>query len=93
MMIRPLVLSARRQRDCKLSRKRERHTPGCHVALHPGSGVEQDAPRRLRRRAFKSWLALLMEKVPPVRGHSFLWWAIQDLNPGPSGYEPPALTN
>ena len=26
------------------------------------------------------------------RGH-FLWWAIQDLNPGPSGYEPPALTN
>ena len=22
-----------------------------------------------------------------------VWWAIQDLNPGPSGYEPPALTN
>ena len=21
------------------------------------------------------------------------WWASQDLNPGPSGYEPPALTN
>ena len=22
-----------------------------------------------------------------------VWWASQDLNPGPSGYEPPALTN
>ena len=22
-----------------------------------------------------------------------LWWASQDLNPGPSGYEPPALTS
>ena len=26
-------------------------------------------------------------------GCSFLLWASQDLNPGPSGYEPPALTN
>ena len=24
---------------------------------------------------------------------SFFVWASQDLNPGPSGYEPPALTN
>ena len=23
----------------------------------------------------------------------FFVWASQDLNPGPSGYEPPALTN
>ena len=23
----------------------------------------------------------------------FLWWALRDLNPGPSGYEPDALTN
>ena len=22
-----------------------------------------------------------------------VWWASQDLNPGPSGYEPPALTS
>ena len=22
-----------------------------------------------------------------------LWWAIRDLNPGPAGYEPDALTN
>ena len=31
--------------------------------------------------------------APRIRGGCFLWWAIQDLNPGPSGYEPPALTN
>ena len=30
-----------------------------------------------------------MELCPCVK----FWWAIQDLNPGPSGYEPPALTN
>ena len=24
---------------------------------------------------------------------SFLWWTIRDSNPGPSGYEPDALTN
>ena len=23
----------------------------------------------------------------------FIWWAFGDLNPGPSGYEPDALTN
>ena len=23
----------------------------------------------------------------------FYWWAIRDLNPGPAGYEPDALTN
>ncbi len=23
----------------------------------------------------------------------FFWWAIRDLNPGPAGYEPDALTN
>ena len=23
----------------------------------------------------------------------FIWWAIRDLNPGPAGYEPDALTN
>ena len=24
---------------------------------------------------------------------SFFWWAIRDSNPGPTGYEPVALTN
>lgn len=33
------------------------------------------------------------EPHPVGRGSRFLWWAIQDLNPGPSGYEPPALTS
>ena len=27
-----------------------------------------------------------------LSGH-ILWWAIRDLNPGPAGYEPDALTN
>ena len=31
------------------------------------------------------------EKAPPVSAGG--WWASQDLNPGPSGYEPPALTS
>ena len=26
-------------------------------------------------------------------GTNFSWWAIRDLNPGPAGYEPDALTN
>ena len=31
-----------------------------------------------------------------LSGHIFVicnWWAIRDLNPGPAGYEPDALTN
>ena len=36
--------------------------------------------------------ALNIEKKAPLGGAFFLW-ASQDLNPGPSGYEPPALTN
>ena len=24
---------------------------------------------------------------------NIIWWAIRDLNPGPAGYEPDALTN
>ena len=32
---------------------------------------------------------------PPLYLLSYLgvWWAIRDLNPGPAGYEPDALTN
>ena len=26
-------------------------------------------------------------------GYASVWWALGDLNPGPSGYEPDALTN
>ena len=28
-----------------------------------------------------------------VESRCFLWWAIGDSNPGPTGYEPVALTN
>ena len=27
------------------------------------------------------------------KGAFFVWWAIRDSNPGPTGYEPVALTN
>ncbi len=37
--------------------------------------------------------ALTGNKKEHPDGCSFLLWASQDLNPGPSGYEPPALTN
>ena len=36
---------------------------------------------------------LFIKKSFHLTAEAFLWWAIQDLNPGPSGYEPPALTN
>ena len=26
-------------------------------------------------------------RPPTITAEAFLWWAIQDLNPGPSGYE------
>ena len=42
---------------------------------------------------FKSWMAFFNKKNVPGSGTFFYEWAIQDLNPGPSGYEPPALTN
>ena len=36
-----------------------------------------------------------MSKKRSTKAETFVlfWWASQDLNPGPSGYEPPALTN
>ena len=37
-------------------------------------------------------LANLVKKAHPIR-MSFFWWAIRDSNPGPTGYEPVALTN
>lgn len=37
--------------------------------------------------------ALKKQKNPPQVWGIFPEWASQDLNPGPSGYEPPALTN
>ena len=43
-------------------------------------------------RAVQVLTALNIEKRHPLGG-AFSLWASQDLNPGPSGYEPPALTN
>ena len=33
------------------------------------------------------------DKKTPQYYHAVFWWAIRDSNPGPSGYEPDALTN
>jgi hypothetical protein len=32
-------------------------------------------------------------KKAPVNAGAFIWWAFRDSNPGPTGYEPVALTN
>ncbi len=42
----------------------------------------------------KSKITLSVEKKKrtPIFGSPF-WWAIRDSNPGPTGYEPVALTN
>ena len=37
--------------------------------------------------------APLKNKKPPFRTAFSFWWGIRDLNPGPAGYEPDALTN
>ena len=37
--------------------------------------------------------ATKQKKGPPCGYPSFAWWAIRDSNPGPTGYEPGALTN
>ena len=34
-----------------------------------------------------------VQRIPGITLYRVFWWAIQDLNPGPSGYEPPALTS
>ncbi len=35
----------------------------------------------------------MAEKKTVPFGTVFIWWAIRDSNPGPTGYEPVALTN
>ena len=50
--------------------------------------------QRLRRSAGVRIVSVNAKKdrghdVPPV----LFWWAIRDSNPGPTGYEPVALTN
>ena len=49
--------------------------------------------QRRNKKAVQVLDGLLNKKGVPHRGVPLFWWAIQDLNPGPSGYEPPALTN
>ena len=42
-----------------------------------------------------SYLGTLSQALLPLRTciKLIIWWAIGDLNPGPAGYEPDALTN
>ena len=42
---------------------------------------------------FSPLLYLLSYLGKPLDYQIFKWWAFRDLNPGPAGYEPDALTN
>ena len=37
--------------------------------------------------------AVLETAALPTELYPYIWWAIRDSNPGPTGYEPVALTN
>ena len=53
------------------------------------SGLEWQGQKDLNpRHAVLETAALPTELYPYI-----LWWAIRDSNPGPTGYEPVALTN
>ena len=62
------------------------------VMQKPTQSVGSEIHGREQRPYTKVEFILYTKKVPP-KGGTLFWWAIQDLNPGPSGYEPPALTN
>ena len=57
--------------------------------------------RRNRTLGTRFWRPLLYllsytpiyEKQKRFAASAFVWWAIRDSNPGPTGYEPVALTN
>ena len=63
--------------------------------------------RRIRTLGTRFWRPLLYQlSYTPIFAHRFRlsstgcaphpvgdWWAFRDLNPGPTGYEPAALTN
>ena len=54
------------------------------------SGFEWQGQKDLNpRHAVLETAALPTELYPYIK----LWWAIRDSNPGPTGYEPVALTN
>ena len=54
------------------------------------SGLEWQGQKDLNpRHAVLETAALPTELYPYI----ILWWAIRDSNPGPTGYEPVALTN
>ena len=54
------------------------------------SGLEWQGQKDLNpRHAVLETAALPTELFPYIK----LWWAIRDSNPGPTGYEPVALTN
>ena len=54
------------------------------------SGLEWQGQKDLNpRHAVLETAALPTELYPYIK----LWWAIRDSNPGPTGYEPVALTN
>ena len=53
------------------------------MPLHTGKGRTME----------RTLLAAQNKNTHRVRWVFLFWWASQDLNPGPSGYEPPALTS
>ena len=48
--------------------------------------------RRLRTLGLRFWRPSLYQLSYSPICHN-IWWAFRDLNPGPTGYEPVALTN
>ena len=51
-----------------------------------------DSNHRSRRQQIYSLPPLAARELPHLDRVVF-WWAIRDLNPGPTGYEPAALTD
>ena len=49
--------------------------------------------KQMSKELYKESAYSCKKKSTRPKSRAFLLWASQDLNPGPSGYEPPALTN
>ena len=54
---------------------------------------EVDSNHRSRRQQIYSLPPLATRESSHMKLSKFYWWAFRDLNPGPTGYEPVALTN
>ena len=56
-------------------------------------GTKHGRGRRIRTLGTRFWRPLLYQLSYTPKSMKKKWWAIGDSNPGPSGYEPDALTN